>query len=136
MGCSTRLLDTYTNMKQRCYNKNAKSFTDYGGRGIKVCDEWFNDFQAFKEWALSNGYNDTLTIDRIDNNKGYSPNNCRWVDRKTQNRNRKNVKYYTINGDTHCLSEWCEILGLNYNRVYGRINICKWSIKKALELEE
>lgn len=131
--CNTRLYSIWASMKTRCYNSNHEAYARYGGRGIVVCDEWRNDFMSFYNWALSHGYNDTLTIDRIDNNKGYEPNNCRWATRKQQARNLRNNKNITINGETRCLTEWCNILGLNYYTVWERLNY-GWSVKKALEI--
>ena len=132
---NTRLYNIYYAMKVRCYNKNRKDYKNYGGRGIKICDEWQDNFQAFYDWSMSHGYDDTLTIDRIDNNGNYEPNNCRWVTVKQQNRNRRSNINFTCNGETHCLKEWCEILGLNYSTVQIRIQR-NWSIERALELEE
>ena len=132
--CNTRLYDSWTDLKQRCYNKHNKRYKDYGGRGIEVCDEWRNNFQAFYDWAMSNGYNDSLTIDRIDVDGNYEPSNCRWATLKQQLRNTTRNKYITINGMTHCLSEWCEILGLKDGTVRSRLRY-GWSIEKALELE-
>ena len=90
----TRLYKVFRDMKTRCYNKNSPDYKNYGGRGITICDEWLKDFLSFARWAFLNGYDPTApkmqcTIDRIDNDKGYAPNNCRWVDIATQNRNRR-----------------------------------------------
>ena len=123
-------------MKKRCYNSNDKAYNYYGGRGIKVCDEWLNDFQTFYDWSMNNGYNEHLTIDRIDVNGNYEPNNCRWVDYKIQNRNSRHNTLFTIDGETRCLSEWCEILNLNYKNVLARVTRYNWSIGEALELIE
>lgn len=128
----TRLYYIYCHMKARCYNKNDNRYSDYGGRGIKMCSEWLNTFQAFYNWSLNNGYQDNLTIDRIDNNKNYEPNNCRWVTLEQQNRNKRNVKLYTIQGKTHCLREWCTILNINYKTIHKRLHVHKWDIEKAL----
>ena len=89
----SRLYEVWKNMKKRCTNPSVHNYHRYGGRGITVCDEWRNDFQAFYEWAMANGYDENApymqcTIDRIDNDSGYSPDNCRWVDAATQNRNK------------------------------------------------
>lgn len=91
----TRLYAIWKAMNRRCSNPSDKNYNRYGGRGISVCDEWCDDFQAFYEWAIANGYDETApvgecTIDRIDNDKGYAPGNCRWVDLKTQQNNKSN----------------------------------------------
>lgn len=91
----TRLRRIWGDMKAGCNDKNNKY---YGQRGIAVCAEWLNNFKVFYDWSMENGYDDTLTIDRIDNNRGYSPDNCRWVTRKQQNRNRRISRYITYNG--------------------------------------
>lgn len=119
-------------MKTRCNNPNAPPFRLYGGRGIKVCDEWLHDFPAFRDWALNNGYSDELTIDRIDNSRGYSPDNCRWTTYKVQaNNNRHNVTV-TVNGQTGTISEMCERHGIeNPHLIYDRITRLGWSAERA-----
>lgn len=98
-GSESRLYAVWRSMKRRCYSKSCKDYPRYGGRGIYICNEWVNDFAAFESWAMSNGYDPNAgymqcTIDRIDNNKGYTPDNCRWVAMSTQatNRRKENVK--------------------------------------------
>lgn len=95
-----RLYNIWTNMKQRCFNANNDDYKNYGGRGITVCDEWAEDFKNFADWALANGYNDELTIDRIDNNKGYEPNNCRWATRFIQRHNQNRLCDWEFIGGT------------------------------------
>ena len=113
-GKKSRLYGIYRKMIFRCYQKNYHHYFDYGGRGIKVCDEWLGDngFINFKEWALENGYCDDLTIDRIDVNGNYEPSNCRWADIITQANNKRNTKYITLNGETKPFMIWCDEYGL------------------------
>lgn len=127
----TPLFTRWINMKSRCNNPHNKSYPRYGGRGIKVCAEWENDFMAFYEWATSNGYEESLTLDRINNNRGYCPDNCRWVGEKQQANNRSTNKLYTINGEAKTLAEWCEQYNMPYYLVISRLrkNI---SIENAL----
>lgn len=126
----TKLYSVWKTMKYRCSNKNNHKYKNYGGRGIKVCDEW-KDYSLFKAWALSNGYRDNLTIDRVDVDGNYEPNNCRWVDMKTQQRNRSNNKLIEYKGETKCLSEWVEITGIGHKTILYRLNN-GWSVEKAL----
>ena len=116
----TRLFNIWASMKQRCSDKNSNNYKNYGAKGIKVCDEWQNNFVAFSNWAKANGYNDKLTIDRIDNKKGYEPSNCRWVDMKTQQRNKSNNHLVTINGETKCVAEWCSLYPISPSAVWKR----------------
>lgn len=129
---NTRLYNIYNHMKNRCYNKNDLRYKDWGGRGITICDEWLNNFAAFQEWALSHGYQDDLTIDRIDNDKNYCPENCRWTTYKKQANNKRNNYYITINNETKTLSEWCELYNIVIDVVTNRINQLKWDPLKAL----
>ena len=127
----SRLYRIYISMKTRCYNKRALRFKHYGGRGIKICDEWMKDFEAFKTWAFKNGYRDDLTIDRINNDGEYSPENCRWVTYKEQASNKRNSVYYLGKP----LSYWLELLGVNRNTFFTRKNRDGKSIPEALGLQ-
>ncbi len=118
----TRLYRIWKCMKTRCHNQNHQAYDRYGARGITVCDEWKDDFQAFYDWAMANGYEDHLTIDRKENDKGYSPDNCRWVTAKVQANNRKNNVLVTINGETKTIAQWAEQCGLKYDTVLKRYN--------------
>lgn len=131
---NTNLYHCWNAMKQRCSNTHHHNYKNYGGRGIGVCKEW-QDFLPFCQWAMANGYEDNLTIDRIDVNKNYEPSNCRWATQKEQANNRRPNHPLTHNGETHTISEWAEILDINVNTLYRRINVAKWSSEKALTAE-
>lgn len=119
-GKSSKMARPYSiwrTVKARCTYPSVKEWKNYGGKGVKMCDEWNNDFLSFYEWALENGYSDDLTIDRIDNSKGYSPDNCRWVDYKTQENNRTNNTLIDYHGEILTLSQVQEISGLTKRKV-------------------
>lgn len=116
----TRIFNIYCNIKQRCYNENNKRFHDYGGRGIRMCEEWSNSFQSFYEWSIENGYSEELTIDRKDVNGNYEPQNCRWATMIEQANNKRTNINFTFFGVTKNLKEWCNCIGENYNKMYSR----------------
>lgn len=127
----TRLYRIWHHMKERCNdNKNARFF-DYGGRGIKICEEWQISYEAFREWAVSNGYADTLTLDRINNDKGYSPGNCRWVTPKEQANNTRKNRLISYKNITHTLAEWADIVKIKPVTIAYRLN-SGWTIEDAL----
>ena len=115
-----RLYRIWQMMRQRCNNENAENYKYYGGRGICVCNEWENDFSLFALWSFANGYNDNLTIDRIESNGNYEPSNCRWISKKEQTNNRSSNTKYTYDGETHTLSEGADIYKMNKETVYTR----------------
>ena len=116
----SKLYVSWKNMLARCYNQSHKSYKDYGGRGISVTSEW-ETFIPFKEWALSHGYKDGLTIDRIDNNGNYEPNNCRWADNVQQCNNRRSSVYLTYNKKTLSLAQWGKELGISRHTLWLRL---------------
>ena len=128
----SRIYRIYTNMVVRCTNPNDIEYKNYGGRGIRICDEWVDDFMAFNDWSMANGYKKNLTIDRIDNNGNYEPSNCRWIDMKTQQRNRRSNRLITINGIERTLIEWSEISGIDRATIARRINV-GWDKKDWLK---
>lgn len=114
--CNERLYGILHSMTGRCYNKNNAAYNYYGGRGIKVCDEWLgeNGFQNFYNWAMTNGYDENLSIDRINNDGPYAPWNCRWATAGEQSRNKRNNRWIEYNGECHIMKDWSDILGINY----------------------
>lgn len=132
----TRLYGIWHNMISRCRTPTNSLFSNYGGRGITVCSEWLN-YDSFRKWAMENGYDmfakrGECTIDRIDNNKGYSPDNCRWANGITQSRNKRNNRIIEYNGESHTLVEWAEIIGMNPNTLHARLTYLGWSVPMAL----
>ncbi len=117
----TRLYRVWTNMKTRCYNKRNHNYTRWGARGITVCDEWRDNFQAFYDWAMANGYDDDLTIDRIDNDKGYYPENCRWATYEEQANNTRHNTHITFRGETHTLEYWSRYFGIDKTTLHYRL---------------
>lgn len=113
-----RLANIWQTMKQRCLNPKREKYPMYGGRGITVCNEWVDHFEPFAKWALANGYEPGLQLDRIDNNGSYSPSNCRWVTPKENSRNTRRTKLLTLFGETKSVAEWCEELPISQYTIY------------------
>lgn len=136
-GRNERLYGVWSSMKQRCLNPNNNHYEKYGGRGVSICKEWL-DYKNFREWAVSSGYHDNgwfheFTIDRIDNNGMYSPDNCRWVNQKIQDNNRRSNHVITNGaGESKTLSEWSEHTGIRKDTLRRRICVYGWDIDRAL----
>lgn len=118
---NTLIYEIWCSMKARCYRTTWKDFLNYGGRGITMCDSWRNDFMSFYEWSMSNGYEEGLSIDRINNDGNYEPSNCRWVTQTRQARNKSTNRLITIDGMTKTLSEWCEVYSVHISTAHSRI---------------
>ena len=127
---NTRLYRIWAHIKSRCYSESNERYSDYGGRGIIMDENWKNDFMSFYNWAINNGYSDKLTIDRIDNNKGYSPDNCKWSTCREQCNNRRSNRLVTYNNKTQCLMEWSKELDIPYYTLQNRLD-AGWQIDKA-----
>lgn len=136
-GKNDRLYGVWRGIKTRCYNSNDKAYKWYGGRGIKMCDEWKNNYQSFKDWAIETGYNPDAkkyecTIDRIDDDGDYSPDNCRWVNQIVQSNNRLSNHTIEYNGEVHTITQWSKITGIRKDTLRRRIVVYGWSIERAL----
>lgn len=127
----TRLYHIWRTMKARCVASNSHKYHAYGGRGITICEEWLNSFESFYDWAMANGYRDDLTIDRIDNDGNYCPENCRWATPAEQANNTRKNRLLTHNGETHTVAEWAKIVGITKAALYHRLSR-GWSVKEAL----
>ena len=119
-GSGTRLYGIWRSMIRRCEDPNDCNYARYGMKGIRVSSEW-HEFERFRDWAMKNGYKDTLSIDRIENNGPYADWNCRWADLFTQANNRSNNRVIFYNGESRTLAEWCRVLGLKYKTVHRRL---------------
>lgn len=137
-GYGERLYYVWSTMKARCHNSNHQFYALYGGRGIKVCDEWLGEdgYMNFRKWAYENGYDENAkthhcTIDRINVNGDYCPENCRWVDQKVQCNNKRTNHILELNGERHTLTEWGEITGLGASLLLDRARL-GWSDERML----
>ena len=128
----TRLYGIWSDMRLRCYDEKNIAYHRYGGRGITICNEWKNDVKAFYDWATANGYMDSLTIDRIDNEGNYCPENCRWATVKEQASNRRSNILVTHNGKTQTMKEWANEVGIPYKVVWSRMQKLGWNAERAL----
>lgn len=128
---NTRIYRIWKQMRHRCHKPYSSGFVKYGRKGISVCDEWRNSFQAFYDWAMANGYTDELTIDRIDNAGNYEPSNCRWASIATQANNKSNNRHLTFNGKTQTIAEWSDEVGIRRATLYKRISD-GWTTERAL----
>lgn len=118
----TVLYNTWNKMMHRCYNQKNQKYPIYGARGIKICDEWKNNYDSFYQWSINNGFKLGLSIDRINNNGNYEPSNCRWTTKKQQMNNTSRNRYLTFNNETHTLAEWSEILNIKYGTICSRLH--------------
>lgn len=122
--------EVWSSMRRRCYDQNAISYPRYGGRGIAVCDSWNNSFKSFFD-DMGERPSKDHSIERIDNNRGYDPDNCRWATRVEQSRNRRSNRILTFNGESRCVMEWAEYLGVNNQALYRRL-YKGWPVDRAL----
>lgn len=126
-----RLYAIWSGMRQRCENPNCTKYPNWGGRGIAVCDEW-HDFAKFQDWAVSNGYDKELSIDRIDVNGNYQPDNCRWVTSVVQMNNQRANRRIEVSGETRTIAEWSRLVGIKQGTIASRIDNLGWSPEMAV----
>lgn len=131
---NTRLYREWMDIRDRCSRPSDPDYDIYGGRGIKVCDEWDKSYEAFRDWARANGYNDSLTIDRIDPNGDYEPSNCRWADEYVQAQNRRNAHLVEYHGETGCLDAMCRKLNVNSKTIRARMSNLGYTFEEAVDL--
>lgn len=130
----TRLYNIWCGMRERCNNPNSQAYKDYGGRGISICKDWQDDYMNFYNWSINNGYDEKLTIDRINVNGNYEPTNCRWATTNEQCNNRRNNIKITYNGKTQTLFQWCQEYNLDYRMILARYHNPNFQNKSIEEL--
>ena len=135
-GKKKRIYTIWSGMRARCSNPNLHDYPNYGGRGIKVCEEWKNSFEAFRDWAYKNGYNDELSLDRMDVNGDYCPENCKWATREEQQRNKQKTERYEYKGNLVTLAEIAEDCGVRYGTLYQRIKYYGLSLEEAISAKD
>ncbi len=118
----TRLYKIWIGMKSRCYNPKTNNYKDYGGRGIYICDLWKDYFESFMEWSLAHGYQSNYSIDRINNDGPYAPNNCQWITKFDQQSNKRSNRLIEIDGIVNTVAEWGRVYGIDPQAIWGRIN--------------
>jgi len=130
----TRLYHIWRAMLARCQNRNHICYANYGGRGIKVCEQWKSNFAEFAKWAKANGYEDTLTIDRLDNDLGYLPSNCRWIERSEQGKNRRTNHIVIAFGESKTIAEWSRDsrCAVTYDLLQSRLSVYGWAAERAI----
>lgn len=134
----SRLYNVWSAIKRRCYNKTVPEYKRYGARGITMCDEWRDDYGSFMKWAFDHGYDPNAkrgecTIDRIDNDKGYSPENCRWVPISVQANNHSANRRINYEGKSYTISELAQKFNIEYSKFYQRVKKYDWDIEKAIQ---
>jgi hypothetical protein len=130
---SHKLFKVWSGIKYRCYREKSEGFKNYGMRGIRMCEAWLMSFKSFYDWAVSNGWKKGLTVERIDNDGDYSPENCVLATMRVQSRNCRRNRHITYHGKTMPLICWCDELGLKYDIVSQRLNALKWTVEMAFE---
>lgn len=131
-GTNERLYSIWGAMRRRCYKPKFTSYLNYGGRGIGVCKEWRSDYAAFRTWALKNGYQEGLELDRINVDGNYEPDNCRWVSRKVQANNKLDNRILELDGESKTMAEWANDIGISVQTLSSRLNKLGWSVERAL----
>ena len=123
----------WNGIKSRCLRENTDRYNEYGGRGIKMCQEWIDSFDNFADWALANGYREDLTIERVDVNGDYCPENCKWIPRKEQSFNKRDTIWVTYKGKRIQLRKLCIEKGLRYDAIHNRIMVLGWDTERAID---